>query len=63
MMDLDGERRARVALSFLAQTGDLELGAALRILRLFTPWTGRHQPKASFASTADWRTGEDASIA
>jgi DNA processing protein len=29
-MDLDGERRARVALSFLAQPGDLVLGAALR---------------------------------
>jgi len=31
-MDLDGERRARVALSFLAQPGDLVLGAALRIM-------------------------------
>jgi DNA processing protein len=30
-MDLDGERRARLALSFLAQPGDLVLGAALRI--------------------------------
>jgi len=31
-MDSDGERRARVALSFLAQPGDLVLGAALRIM-------------------------------
>jgi len=31
-MSLDGERRARVALSFLAQPGDLVLGAALRIM-------------------------------
>jgi DNA processing protein len=31
-MSPDGERRARVALSFLAQPGDLVLGAALRIL-------------------------------
>ena len=29
-MDTDGERRARVALSFLAQPGDPVLGAALR---------------------------------
>ena len=29
-MDLDGERRARVALSFLARPGDPVLGAALR---------------------------------
>ena len=29
-MDLDGERRARVALSFLAKPGDPVLGAALR---------------------------------
>jgi DNA processing protein len=29
-MSPDGERRARVALSFLAQPGDLVLGAALR---------------------------------
>jgi DNA processing protein len=31
-MSSDGERRARVALSFLAQPGDLVLGAALRIM-------------------------------
>jgi hypothetical protein len=29
-MSADGERRARVALSFLAKPGDLLLGAALR---------------------------------
>jgi DNA processing protein len=31
-MNADGERRARVALSFLAQPGDLVLGAALRVM-------------------------------
>jgi hypothetical protein len=29
-MSLDGDRRARVALSFLAQPGDPVMGAALR---------------------------------